>query len=350
MTLTGLRERSSVALFKEEFVRRPLHPDIRRYLDAVASLGRPAVHTLEPSIARVQYRESRVLVTPDAPEVGASEDREMRGPHGPIRLRFYRPLDSRSNELLPALIYFHGGGWTVGDLDTHDVLCRQICNQTPCAVVSVEYHLAPEHRFPIAVEEAIAATKWISENAGTLGLDHSRIAVGGDSAGGNLAAVVALDARDKKLPRLMFQLLIYPATDQSAETSSHIENSSGYGLTRDSILYFRSNYIDAKYFNDWRASPLRARDFSGLPPALVITAGYDPLVDEGKAYVEKLKTAGVPVEAVCFEDMIHGFVRLGRVVPAVQAGIDLCARSLARTFSLAPTKGDSLSGSNGVNS
>ncbi len=313
-------------------MRPSLHPDVRRYLDAIAKLGRPAVHTLEPTVARVQYRESRSLVTPDAPDVGSSQDHEMMGPHGPIRLRIYRPLGSRANNLLPALIYFHGGGWTVGDLDTHDVLCRQLCNQTPCAVVSVEYRLAPEHRFPVAVDESIAATKWITEHAGTLGLDHSRIAVGGDSAGGNLAAVAALDARDKGGPRLVYQLLIYPATDQTAEAPSHSANGEGYGLTRDSVLYFRSNYIDAKDFSDWRASPLRAKSLAGLPPALVITAGFDPLVDEGKAYAEKMKAAGVAVDAVCFDDMIHGFVRLGRVIPSVQLGIDLCTQSLSRAF------------------
>jgi acetyl esterase len=227
------------------------------------------------------------------------------------------------------LVYFHGGGWVIGDLDTHDVLCRQLANGSGCAVVAVHYRLAPEHRFPAAVDDAIAATRWISKHAAELGLDVTRLAVGGDSAGGNLAAVVAIAARDGAGPPIAYQLLIYPATDGRRGMPSHTANGQGYLLTRDTINYFHDHYIeDARLDLDWRVSPLLASDLSRLPPALLLTAGYDPLRDEGLAYAEALTRAGY----VCFERQIHGFITMGRVLDEANTAVALCAAELKRAL------------------
>ena len=309
-----------------------LNPDAKAYLERMANSGRPLISQLPAPVARKQYQESSPLVTPDRPAVAAVKDISISGPHGPLLLRSYRPLGSKDHQALPVLIYIHGGGWTVGDIETHDVLCRQLANETPCAVISVDYRLAPEHKFPVAVDECIAATRWVAENAVNLGLDKNRIAIGGDSAGGNLAAVVALDARDHQGPALCFQLLIYPATDQNCTSKSHMNNGKGYFLTRELISYFRDNYLEAKDRDDWRASPLLAKDHSRLPPALVMVAGFDPLIDEGEAYANKMRAAGVHVTTIHYADMIHGFLRLGRAIPDAQLAVSKTARSLAEAF------------------
>ena len=197
-------------------------------------------------------------------------------------MRLYRPLGSKAGAVLPALVYYHGGGWTIGDLDTHDTLCRELANQSGCAVVAVDYRMGPEHRFPAAVDDVLAATRWVRKEAAALGVDPSRLAVGGDSAGGNLATVVAIAARDAGDLPIAFQLLIYPGTDMRRGHASHTTNGKGYLLESDTITYFHDHYIDdAAQDLDWRASPLLHKDLSKLPPALVITAGFDPLRDEG---------------------------------------------------------------------
>src|SRR5436305_14212786 len=204
-------------------------------------------------------------------------------------MRVYRAV---GGETLPALMYFHGGGWTIGDLDTHDVRCRQLAVGARCVVFSVDYRLAPEYPFTAALDDCLAATRHVAENADQLKIRG--LAVGGDSAGGNLAAAVALLARDAGAPAIAFQLLIYPATDQRLATPSHERNGQGYLLTRDAMLYFRGAYLPNETdWTDWRPSPLLAKTHAGLPPALVITAGYDPLLDEGRAYAEKLRAAGL---------------------------------------------------------
>jgi acetyl esterase len=254
------------------------------------------------------------------------------GPAGPIPLRLYRGLGAAAGAPLPLLVYFHGGGWTIGDLDTHDIVCRTLANKARCAVIAVDYRMGPEHKFPAAVEDCIAATRWVAERAAALGVDAARIAVGGDSAGGNLAAVVAITLRDALGPALVFQALVYPATDQRMDSASHARFGEGYLLTRDNMLWFRDNYLSPADYDDWRASPLRAADLARLPPAHIITAGYDPLVDEGRAYSDRLVAAGVPVLYECFEGMAHGFLTMGGVVAAANHALYRLGQSLAQAF------------------
>jgi acetyl esterase len=245
----------------------------------------------------------------------------------------YRPQGSNAAQILPVLVFMHGGGWTIGDLDTHDVACREICNRAFCAVVAVDYRLAPEHPFPAAVEDTVAAVRWVAGHASHLALDPKRIAVGGDSAGGNLAAVAALILRDAGGPALALQLLIYPATDFRCNTPSHAQNGSGYLLTREAIDYFSNSYLGAAgQGNDWRASPALAPSFRGLPPAFVLTAGYDPLRDEGAQYAQLLRDAGVAVEYVCFERQIHGFITMSKLIDDASAAFDRSAGALKRAF------------------
>jgi acetyl esterase len=306
-----------------------LHPQTKALLDFIEQRGIPPMHTLSPDEARRYYRERREVLQPAPPAVGEVRELEAPGPHGVIPLRLYRPLGAASGPL-PVLVFFHGGGWVIGDLDTHDTLCRELANGSGCAVVATDYRMGPEHRFPAAVDECIAATDWVRGNAAAWGLDPSRMAVGGDSAGGNLAAVVAIAARDAGTP-LAFQLLIYPATDQQRGAPSHTVNAQGYLLTSDTMTYFHDHYIsDAAHDLDWRASPLLHVDHSGLPPAFVLTAGYDPLRDEGMYYAQRLSEAGNRATSVCFERQIHGFILMGRVIDEANAAVAMCAGELRR--------------------
>jgi acetyl esterase len=309
---------------------RQLHPQAKTFLDRVAAAGRPSYHLVPAAEARVSYRETRKPVQPVPPEVAALENRRVAGPPGGIGLRCYRPLGSELGQILPALVYIHGGGWTIGDLDTHDTLCRCLANQAGCAVFSVDYRLGPEHKFPAAVDDCVAATRWLFGHAGELAIDAGRVAIGGDSAGGNLATVTALILRDAGGPTLRFQLLIYPATDQRIDAPSHFELADGYLLTRDNILYFRSNYLRGPAdYDDWRASPIRAENLAGLPPALVITAGFDPLRDEGKIYADALAAAGVSVVHTCYDGMIHGFFMMGGILDDANRAVAEAAAALA---------------------
>jgi len=306
-----------------------LHPQARALLNLIQQAGIPATHTLTPEEARRVYRDRRSFTQPEPVEVAAVEGLQAEGPHGPIPLRLVRPLGANAAVALPVLVYYHGGGWVIGDLDTHDTLCRQLANQAGCAVVAVDYRMGPETRFPAAVDDCIAATTWVQRNAGRLKLDGSRLAVGGDSAGGNLAAVVALAARESGELPIRFQLLIYPATDMRRGHASHSTNGEGYLLTRDTIAYFHDHYIDdARHDLDWRASPLLHPNLAGLPPALVLTAGYDPLRDEGLDYAQRLSDAGTPTSYVCFERQIHGFILMGRVLHEANTAVALCAAEL----------------------
>ena len=309
-----------------------LDPQARALIDLMLERGVPPTHTLTPAQARSFYRDRRTFTQPEPPAV--AEVRELQA--GGIPLRLYRPAGSRSEDTLPVLVYFHGGGWTIGDLDTHDVLCRQLAQACGGAVVSVDYRLGPEHRFPAAVDDCVAATRWVREQAGALGLDASRLAVGGDSAGGNLAAVVCLALREAGEPLPGFQLLIYPATDMRALAPSHESNGQGYLLTRDSVAYYRGHYLgeDVALRSDWRVSPLLASDHRGLPPALVLTAGFDPLRDEGLQYADALSAAGVPAQYLCFERQIHGFITMGRVLDEANLAVQVCAAALRRAWKL----------------
>ncbi len=310
-----------------------LHPQARALMDLMAERGVPPTHTLAPAEARAIYRERRTFTQPEPQEVAEARDLKASGPHGEIPLRLYRPLGSTATTVLPVLVYYHGGGWVIGDLDTHDTLCRALANASGCAVVAVDYRMGPEHRFPAAVDDVLAATRWVREQAGALKLDASRLAVGGDSAGGNLAAVVALAARDAGDLPIAFQLLIYPATDMRRGHASHTTNGDGYVLTRDTLAYFHDHYItDPAHDLDWRASPLLHSDLSRLPPALVITAGYDPLRDEGLDYARALTEAGNRATCVCFERQIHGFITMGRVLDEANTAVALCAAELRRVL------------------
>lgn len=309
-----------------------LHPQARALLDLMVEKGVPPTHTLAPPEARAMYRERRSFTQPEPPHCLVRE-LTMPGPAGPIALRLYRPASSAPTTVLPVLVYYHGGGWVIGDLDTHDTLCRELANGSGCAVVSVDYRLAPEHRFPAAVDDAIAALCWVHDHAVELAVDAARIAVGGDSAGGNLAAVVAIAARGAGGPALAFQLLIYPATDMRRTAPSHRTNGQGYLLTSDSIAYYHDHYIDdARHDLDWRASPLLHENLRGLPPAFVLTAGYDPLRDEGLQYAQRLTAAGNRAALVCFERQIHGFALMGRVIDEATVAVQLCAAQLRQAL------------------
>jgi len=310
-----------------------LHPQARALLDFIEARGIPPTHTLSPAEARAFYRERRTATQPEAPQVAEVRELTAEGPHGTIPVRLYRPLGSPADAALPVLVYFHGGGWVIGDLDTHDVLCRSLANGAGCAVASVDYRMGPEHRFPAAVDDVLAATRWVHRQAASLGLDAGRLAVGGDSAGGNLAAVAAIAARDAGDLPIAFQLLIYPATDQRRGHPSHEANGQGLLLTRDTMAYFHDHYIDDQRHDlDWRASPLLHTDLAGLPPALVLTAGYDPLRDEGLAYAEALTAAGNRAAYVCFERQIHGFITMGKVLDEAGTAIALCSAELRRAL------------------
>ena len=281
----------------------PVDPQIQALLDMRAQL--PPLHTLSVADARLQMA-ARDIPGLRKPEIGSVVSRAMPGPDGPLPLRIYTP---RGEGPFPLMVFFHGSGFVVCSLDTHDGMCRNLCAGANCVVVSVDYRLAPEHKFPAAPDDCLAATRWVGQNASSLRGDVARIMVAGDSAGGNLAAVVALRVRDEGGPKLIGQMLIYPVTDYFQPGSpSMTENGEGYGLTRDGMIWFWNHYVrspgDAVHPH---ASPLRAATLAGLPPALVVTAQYDPLRDEGEAYAEALRKVGVQVEMKRWDGMNHGF-------------------------------------------
>jgi acetyl esterase len=310
-----------------------VHPQVAALLERFARSPLPLYYTVPPFVARRIYRDTRAAVSPAPPAVAEATLLLAPGPGGPIPVRAYRPAGCTTQEALAALMYFHGGGWVIGDLDTHDVVCRQLANGARCAVFSVDYRMGPESPFPAAVEDCVAATNWVAGEAAKLRVDPMRVAVGGDSAGGNLAAVVALAARDAGGPALAFQLLVYPATDQRLGSASVERNGEGYLLTKQSMEYFRGHYLPRRQdWEDWRASPLLARSLAGLPPALVITAGFDPLVDEGRAYAERLAAEGVATVYREYPDMVHGFLLMGGVFDTANAAVGECSKALRAAF------------------
>jgi acetyl esterase len=313
-----------------------LHREAQRVCDLIVASGRPPIETLTPPQARQAYLASRAILQPDAEPVAEVRPLAATGPNGPIPLRFYRGNGVDTGRPQPALVYFHGGGWVIGDLESHDQLCRALANAIPAIVVAVDYRLAPEHKFPAAVEDAIAATRWIADNAKGLSIDAGRLAVGGDSAGGNLAAVVSLDARDRGGPRLVHQVLIYPGTDMRMSWPSLERHAQQLPLTRAGMHWFVGHYLrsDADKL-DWRASPLIAASLERLPPALVITASFDPLCDEGEAYAQALRKAKVAVTLQRFEGQIHGFVSMGRIIADSGRAVASAAAALRGSFQLA---------------
>jgi acetyl esterase len=290
----------------------------RALLERFARSPAPALDSLSVAEARRSYREGRLALAPPPAPMEETRDFVIPGAAGDIRARYYRPRGEKPRETLPGAVYFHGGGWTCGDLDTHDSVCRGIAAHGRCVVIAVDYRMGPEHKFPAAVEDAIAAVKWVSENAGSLQVDASRLAVAGESAGGNLAAVAAIALRDSG-PAIAMQVLVYPVVDQASDTDSLRRFARGYSLTVDLLRWYQNQYLrDDGDRADWRASPLRASDHARLPHAYVLTAGFDPLVDEGKAYADRLAQAGVPVVYECFEGMIHGFLPMGGALAAAR--------------------------------
>ena len=294
-----------------------LDPDAAAVFKAFQEAGRPPYETLTPAEARAFYLQGRVVTNPEPPELKSANPLKIPSPAGAIPARIYTPTKLRqSGGLSPCLVFFHGGGWVIGDLDSHDVVCRKLAHESELIVISVDYRLAPEHKFPAAVDDAIAATKWVAANAKQLGIDASRLMVGGDSAGGNLAAVVSLAARDGNGPKIAGQVLIYPATDFAMKHPSHSEPETSILLTHTVIRWFRDHYLNgAADGQDWRASPALAKTLAGLPPAYVLTAGADPLRDEGNEYAARLKDAGVAVTTRTFPGQFHGFFTMGKLLP-----------------------------------
>ncbi|MFJ8039309.1 alpha/beta hydrolase [Kitasatospora sp. NPDC096147] len=292
----------------------PLDPQVLALRARRAEAGTPPLYTLDLATARAADLAS-IQAAGGSPEaVHEVGELTVPGPGGPLTLRFYRPSTAAE---LPALLYLFGGGWTLGSLDTGDAICRRLANAVGCVVVGVGYRLAPEHPFPAAVEDVAAAARWLAEHAAEVGVDPARIAVGGDSAGGNLAAALTLLARADGGPGLRHQLLVYPNTDRHAATASLLESEDPLLFNRRSVEWYWGHYLKAEADGDSPlASPLRADDLSGLPPATVITAEYDPLRDEGEAYAEALRAAGVPVELRRYEGMVHGFFAMAGVLDA----------------------------------
>lgn len=292
----------------------PLEPATQAIVDHMAAAGPVDFSLLTPDAFRRLFRESLgALDHAGAPaEVAGVEDVTIPGPAGPLRLRIYRPTGDGP---APLVAYFHGGGWVIGDIDTHDGSCRTLCHRTGSVVVSVDYRLAPENRFPAALDDCAAATAWMADHSAELGGDPGRLGVAGDSAGGNLAAAVTLRARSDGGPVLCAQALIYPAVDFTTERPSVEANGTGYLLTAEAMRWFCAQYLGDHDRADPRASPLLA-DLRGLPPALVAVAEFDPLRDEGLAYASALATAGVPVRLLEFPGLVHGFLGLGALSPA----------------------------------
>ena len=308
----------------------PLDPKVREFLDLAAAAGFPPTHTLSPTEARELMVKRRALLEATPEPVARIEDRAIPGPAGEVPVRVYAPA---ADAALPVLTFFHGGGWVIGSIDTHDMVCRALANAAGCLVVSVDYRLAPEACFPAAAEDCYAATAWVAEQARSLGADGARIAVGGDSAGGNLAASVALIARDRGGPPLAFQWLIYPVAAPDFETASYQSCAEGYGLTRADMIWFWDHYVpDATDRSNPYVAPLSAEDLRGLPPALVITAEYDPLRDEGEALAARLREAGVPTTLKRYEGQIHGFVSNFTIMEQGRVAIDQAAAALRAAF------------------
>ena len=283
----------------------PLDPDMKALLDQMAAAKLPSFHQMTPSAARAQM--ARRVAQGEPEPVARVEDRTIPGPHGEIPIRIYTP---RGSAPFGALVYFHGGGWVVGNIEMTDQPCRMLTNAAGCVTVSVDYRLAPEHKFPAGPEDCYAATRWVAENAAVLGCDGARIAVGGTSAGATLATATALMARDRGGPKIAYQLLVYPATRRELNTPSHKQFATDgyYILSRADMEWFWGHYLasEADAANPY-ACPARARTLAGLPPALVITAEFDPLRDEGEAYAARLKEEGVATVLRRYDGVTHGF-------------------------------------------
>jgi acetyl esterase len=305
----------------------PLDPQAQQVIDQIAALGLPPAHMVSPEEARINSKaRPRAL----GPEVTKVEDRDIPGPDAPIPVRIYTPAGPGP---FPILVWFHGGGWVIGDLDGADGTARHLTVGGNCVTISVDYRLAPEAKFPGPANDCYAATAWAAQHAASFNGDASRIAVGGDSAGGNLAAAVSLMARDRGEPALAFQLLVYPVTNRDFGTTSYEQNATGYLLSQDSMVWYWDHYLSdpADAANPY-AAPMQAKDLSHLPAALVITAEYDPLCDEGEAYARRLQEAGVPTACTRYDGMIHGFFGMSALIDKGKQAIDEAASALRAAF------------------
>ncbi|MEO0029536.1 MAG: Carboxylesterase NlhH [Pseudomonadota bacterium] len=294
------------------------------------------MYLLTAQQARMFYEMSASILDLPEPSLARVEDLQipMRDGHM-VKARLFASSHRTSETPLPTLVYFHGGGFTIGSIQTHNVLCRELARIGHCAVISVDYRLAPEYRFPVATNDAWDALQWVSKNLTSLGLRANALAVGGDSAGGTLAAVCGLHARDAGL-NLALQLLIYPGTAARQESASHQKYDSGFVLDKATVDWFFGHYIDSKDRDDWRFAPMLAARHDGLAPAWIGLAECDPLVDEGVAYGDVLRLAGVPVELEIYHGVVHGFVNMGRVIPEARKAHDDAGHALKRAFSLCP--------------
>jgi acetyl esterase len=309
----------------------PVHPQVQALIDATGLAALPGLETLTPAAARERFQVMAELRRQSGVEaIHEVRDVTISGPAEQIPLRIYTPPLQKP---APALVFYHGGGWVIGDLESHDHVCRALANGAQCMVVAVDYRLAPEAKFPAAVDDCFAATRWVADHSTELGIDPARIAVGGDSAGGNLAAVVARLARDRGGPALTYQLLIYPVTDLQMTSASYVENAEGPLLTKAAMAWFIDHYAtgDADRI-DPLASPLLATDLVGLPPAFVLTAECDPLRDEGEAYGKRLADAGVPAEVKRYAGMPHGFFSFGAAFDGSKEAIADAIGRLRRAF------------------
>jgi acetyl esterase len=301
----------------------PLDPDARQLLWMARKAGYPPFHELTPVQARAAYAASWAATQSPGGEVAAVQDHQIQGPAGTLGVRVYRGSGTGAHDQLPCLVFLHGGGWVIGNLESHDRMCRRLANVAGICVVAVDYRLAPEHPYPAALEDCVAALRWVNAQAQSLGIDARAIGVGGDSAGGNLAAVLALMGREGELPAPVCQALIYPVLDLTASTASYQEVSPDFPLSAQTMAYFIAHYTpQAANRLDWRASPLRASQLEGLPPTLVMTVGHDPLRDEGLAYVRRLEEARVRVTALHCNDQMHGLLSQGRLVRAANVVAD----------------------------
>ncbi len=316
-----------------------INPDVQALLALIREAGRPPFEALSPDEARRAYAASRAALQSAPAEV--AEDRSLAAPgrDGDIPLRLYRGRGTTADGALPCIFYMHGGGWIMGNLDSHDGVCRRLANAAGCRVVSVDYRLAPEHRFPAALDDCAAALRWVAGSAADLKVDPARIALAGDSAGGNLAAVLALMGRDGTVPPAAFQALLYPVVDLGMTGESYQRIAEGMPITAASMRYFIDHYAPEPADRaDWRASPLRAASLAGTPPALVLTCGHDPLCDEGRQYAYRLEREGVAVTGLHLSDQTHGILTMDKVIGATSGVLDFVAAAMADAWRLAAAK------------
>jgi acetyl esterase len=303
-----------------------LDPHFKAMLDTINAIEMPPLKMIPPDFLRQNYRDTRVGLDTGAPQNLEVRDLQVGGGAGPLNARLYTPKGETTPG--PGLVYFHGGGFVIGDLDTHDSFLRRLAASSGVRILAVDYRLAPEHPFPAAHDDALAATRWAFDHAAEIGFDPKRVAVGGDSAGGNLAAAISLEMRNDTQRKLAFQLLLYPATAMAMDTQSRADLGEGHLLTAEVMEWFGDHFGVAGHEQQHRAEPAHVVDVSGAPTALVVTAGFDPLKDEGKAYAEKLSEAGVQARHVEHPGFVHDFYILGHICPAVFDVIDETAEAL----------------------